>query len=268
MRNDIVTVMQDLYFDSGRSRAVLLEIGIRPAQIPEFRAAETFWPDVVLRLENGIVVDGIPLLLAVVARENPGNEAAQALLAQLRSDLRRVKVLCFFVDPLRNSKIRIDREARLLQEIARAGGFELAIRPAARVNDIITSILDEKPTIVHFGGHGTKNDQLIFEDDRGAPAVVGTAELVQVIGATAEATLDCVVLNSCYAAGNASSFLEVSRGVAGSVSAIDDSCALAFARGFYTGTAAGQSAAKAYKTGRAQMGLEGCDASGLHFDGD
>ena len=119
MRNKIIALMQDLYYDGARARALLIEIGCRPAQIPEFRAAETFWPEVVIRLETGIVVDGIRLLVAVAARDHPGNEQASALLAEIRGPAKSVRVLCFFADPLRGSKIRIDREARLLMSLPR-----------------------------------------------------------------------------------------------------------------------------------------------------
>ena len=264
VRNAIIILMQDLYYEGARARAVLIEIGYRPAAIPEFRSAETFWPEVVLRLERGVVVDGMLLLVAVAARDHPDNEEARALLAQARGP-GPVKVLCFLADPLRDSKLRIDREARLLKEIEGMGGFELQVRHAVRVNDLIQSILYEKPNILHFAGHGTESGQLVFEDDRGAPALVGPGDLARAISASSESVLDCVVMNSCYTAGNAESFRQAARMVAGSVSAISDPCALAFARGFYTGISAGQTPVRAYETGRAQMGLSHCDTSGLHM---
>jgi CHAT domain/Effector-associated domain 1 len=265
MRNKIIALMQDLYYDGARARALLIEIGCRPAQIPDFRAAETFWPEVVIRLETGIVVDGIRLLVAVAARDHPGNEQASALLAEIRGPAKSVRVLCFFADPLRGSKIRIDREARLLNELAQMGGFTLQTRHAVRVNDIIQSILNEKPSILHFAGHGAQDGRLVFEDDKGAPDGVGPDALAEAISASARGVLDCVVLNSCYTASNAEPFGRATRVVAGSVSALDDDCALAFARGFYTGIGAGQTAAEAYRTGRAQMSLSHCDTSGLHM---
>lgn len=260
--------MQDLYYDGPLARAVLIEIGYRPARIPQFHAAETFWPEVVLRLEQGIVVDGLHLLVAVAAREHPGNKEAKDLLAQVRGPTGPtgpIRVLCLLADPLRDSKIRIDREARLLTEIERLGGFELKVKHAVRVNDLIQSILYEKPGILHFAGHGSESGRLVFEDDRGGPALVGTKALAEAISASSESILDCVVMNSCYTASDAGSFRHATRMVAGSVSAIDDECALAFARGFYTGISAGQAPVRAYETGRAQMNLSHCDTSGLHM---
>jgi hypothetical protein len=268
--------MRDLYFSEPRARTVLIAIGVRPAQIPAFQAADTFWPEVVLQLESGIVPDGIDRLVSTAARDHPGNKAAADLLSKVRGDAGPVTdnkvrgradpvmVLCLLADPVRGSKLRIDREARLLGEIAEAGGIKVRIRHAVRVTDIIRAILTEKPRILHFAGHGGENGSLLFEDDRGRPAAIGTSELAQAVAATA-GTLDCVVLNSCYTAGNAQAFRTVSAAVAGSVTALTDDCALAFARGFYTGLAEGQPLQRAFETGRAQVSLVGCAPDGLHF---
>src|SRR5512139_2057688 len=85
MAKEVMEVMQDLYFDGPGARALLIRIGYRPAQIPEFRAAETFWSEVVLRLERGIVEDGIPRLLAETARDHPGNRSVRELLNRSNS---------------------------------------------------------------------------------------------------------------------------------------------------------------------------------------
>jgi hypothetical protein len=274
VRNAIISLMQDLYFDEGSARAVLIGIGYRAAQIPQFRAADTFWPDVVLRLERGIVPDGIRKLLAVAVRDHPGSEAAQALLTEaggaagpveLGGAAGPVTVLCLLTDPLRESKIRIDHEARLLQEIQDLGGIQIRTRHAVRVTDIIQAILHEKPQILHFAGHGRQNGQLVFEDDGGAPADVGPEELAQAIAAATTGVLDCVVLNSCFTGGNAQSFRGATRAVAGSVTSIGDDCAIAFARGFYTGIRTGHTAEQAYEIACAEMKLGRCDTSGLHF---
>jgi CHAT domain-containing protein/effector-associated domain 1 (EAD1)-containing protein len=267
MRNAIIALMQDLYYDGAIARALLIGIGYRPAQIPEFRSAETFWPEVVLRLERGVVENGVYLMVAAAVQDFPGNERAKSLLRELGEAQEPagargpVRVLSLFADPVRGSKIRIDREARLLQEIAESGGIEVQERHAVRVTDIIRAILHEKPQILHFAGHGVQDGRLVFEGDSGGAAGVGPGVLAQAIIAASAEVLDCVVLNSCYTGGNAESFRGATRAVAGSAVAIRDDCALAFARGFYTGIRAGLTVDKAYETGRAEMGLRGCDTA-------
>jgi hypothetical protein len=265
IRNAIIALMQDLYFDGPTARALLIKVGYRPPQIPQFGSAETFWPEVVLRMESGIVVGGLGALLTATVRDHPGNTAAATLLARIGGRQGPVEVLCLFADPIRGSRLRIDRETRLLKEIEDLGGIQFQIRHAVRVTDIIRAILRDRPQILHFGGHGTQDGQLVFEDDKGASADVAAADLAQAIAAAAPHVLDCVFLNSCFTAGNAESFRGSTRTVVGSVTAIRDDCALALARGFYTGLAAGQTVEEAYKTGHAESTLCGCDTSGLHF---
>ena len=81
MTNAVISLMQRLYFDEGSARAVLIRIGYPPARIPVFRAADTFWPEIVLRL-NDTVLDGTQKLLAAAVADNPGSQDARALLAR------------------------------------------------------------------------------------------------------------------------------------------------------------------------------------------
>jgi len=265
MTNEVVELMQDLYFDEPHARAVLIGVGYKPAQIPEFRSAVTFWPEVVLRLRMGIVPDGIRLLLTAAVRDHPGNQWAADLLAKCGGAAEPVTVLCLFADPLRASKIRIDREARLLNEIGDRGGVGIRMRHAVQVTDIIPALLREKPRILHFAGHGLRSGRLVFEDVAGVPTSVGLASLARAIVAACPSMLDCVVLNSCFTGENAEAFRGATKAVAGSVTAINDDCALAFGRGFYTAIGSGQPVPKAYEAGRAEADLARCDISGLHY---
>lgn len=269
VNKDIIALLQDLYFDGAGARGVLIRIGYRPAQIPDFRSAETFWPDVVLRLERGVVRDGLRSLLQAAAEDHPGNDRIGLLLRDLNGGGRppapagSVRVLCLFADPVRGSKARLDQEIRLLQEIEERGGITVRARHAVQVTDIIHAISREKPQIIHFAGHGGQNGLLLFEQD-GIPTALEAKQLAVAVEA-ATGTLDCVVLNSCYTAGNAGAFRGATRSVAGSVTAIEDRCALAFTRGFYNGIATGSAPPDAFAMGCAEMRLERCDTSGMHF---
>lgn len=253
----VVDVLQDLYFEEPAARSLLLRIGYPPARLPSFHSADTFWVDIVLRLERGILVDGLTRLIAEVAKDHPGNPTVARLAIQFGGDCK-VPVLALFSDPLRGSKIRIDREARQLQQ---AGA---QIRYATRVRDIIGALRDVRPRILHFGGHGLRDGRLVFEDDRGGAAGVGLQRLADAIAATVD-VLECVVLNSCYTGTDAEAFRDVTRAVAGSVDALPDDAAIAFARGFYAAIAAGEPVARAYAQGRAEVGLAGGDVAGLHL---
>ena len=145
-------------------------------------------------------------------------------------------------------------------------------RHAVRVTDIIRPSLQRIREYCTSAVTAPRTDGSSSNRTTDLPGLVGPAALAAAIAATTREMLDCVVLNSCFTGQNADSFRGVTRGVAGSVREIEDDCALAFTRGFYTGLSAGQTAHQAYQTGTAQMKLQRCDTSGLHFvsfpDGD
>jgi hypothetical protein len=258
----VAAVLQDLYYDERSARALLARIGYPPARIPAFHAADTFWVEVVLRLERGILVDGLARLLTEAARDHPGNPAV-ARLATQAGGREPVPVLALFSDPMRGSKIRIDREARQLQETAALGHLQVHIRYATRVRDIVGALRQVQPRILHFAGHGLRDGRLVFEDDTGGTAGVGVHRLADAVAATVE-PLDCVVLNSCWTGTDAEAFRDVSRAVAGSVDALPDDTAIAFSRGFYSAIGADEPVERAFAQGRAEAGLI-ADTTGLHL---
>jgi len=253
----VVEVLQDLYYEGPAARSLLLRIGYPPARIPAFHTADTFWIEIVLRLERGILVDGLARLINEVAKDHPGNPGVARLAVQFGGG-RPLPVLALFSDPMRGSKIRIDREARQLQQ----AGAE--IRYATRVRDIIGALREVRPRILHFAGHGLRDGRLVFEDDLGGAAGVGLQRLADAVAATVD-VLECVVLNSCFTGADAEAFRDVTRAVAGSVDALPDDAAIAFARGFYDAIAAGEPIARAYAQGRAEVGLAAGEVTGLHF---
>ena len=262
MAKAVVELLQDLYYDGPSARALLLRIGYLPGRIPAFNTADTFWPEVMLRLERGIVVDGMSRLITAMVEDHPGNPEVAATAAE-HGPGGAVSVLALFSDPARGSKIRIDEEARELQQLRTPGGLEPHIRFATRVRDIVAALRETQPQILHFAGHGLRDGRLVFADDLGSAAGVGLQRLADAIGSTV-GVLDCVVLNSCYTGADAEAFRGVARAVAGSVDALPDDAAIAFTRGFYGAIAAGERPPRAYAQGRAEAGLT-ADTTGLHF---
>lgn len=263
MRNEVIELMQDLYFDERSAHTVLIKIGYRPGSIPAFHDAVTFWTEVVLKLERGVLLDGIRRLLDAAAEDHPGDSR----VAELRvEDRGPVTVLALFADARRGSRLRIDSESRLLTEIAARGGITVHPRHAVRVSDILQALYDVQPRILHFGGHGTRDGLLEFDGGDGRPAEVVPADFSRAIAAASDDMLDGVVLNSCYTGANVAAFSGATRAVAGAVDTLPDTCALEFARGFYTALAAGRQVEKAYEAGTAQAGLVRCNTGGLHFE--
>jgi hypothetical protein len=117
-------------------------------------------------------------------------------------------------------------------------------------------MLDFRPQIVHFCGHGAGNGGLALEDE---------AEKVQLVDAEALASLfqlfatqlDCVLLNACYSEVQANAISQHINYVIGMNQAIGDKAAIEFAVGFYDALGAGESFDFAYKIGCNAIQLNG-----------
>jgi hypothetical protein len=84
-----------------------------------------------------------------------------------------------------------------LQRSAKRDRFNLQQRWAVRPRDIQRAMLEVKPHILHFAGHGEGEDGLVFEDDAGNSNLINGAALAGLFELFAD-RLNCVLLNGCY----------------------------------------------------------------------
>jgi hypothetical protein len=125
---------------------------------------------------------------------------------------------------------------------------------AATVDTLMTALLEELPSYVHFSGHGQETG-IILRDDAGAPRVVSgeaLASLFQLFGDTVR----CVVLNACFSAVQGRAIRRHVRHVIGMSALIPDPAAVAFSSGFYTAIGAGKDVPFAFRMGRARVHAE------------
>ena len=122
--------------------------------------------------------------------------------------------------------------------------LEFIVEPAARTQDILTSILGSDAEVFHFSGHG-EIDALVFETDQGLQKRVDgsvLADHLKIIGKS----LKCLVLNACFSdrlAINLAPHVEV---MVGCNAQIDDAAAITFASAFYAAMASGESYTDCY----------------------
>ncbi|UFH53249.1 caspase family protein [Spirosoma sp. KNUC1025] len=114
-------------------------------------------------------------------------------------------------------------------------------------------ILREKPSIVHFSGHGNA-DGLCLETDDGTVKLIGANALGMVFAAF-DGTVQCVVMNACYSAEQADAIARSVPYVIGMTRSVQDAAALAFSVGFYQAIGEGETIPKAYQLGLAQMAM-------------
>ncbi len=170
------------------------------------------------------------------------------------------KILLLAANLKGTTPLRLDEEVREidagLQRAKHREQFVLAQKWAVQPRDIQRAMLDLNPSIVHFSGHGTGDEGLVFEDETGIAKLVhgeALAGLFEMFGDRVE----CVVLNGCYSEVQATAIARHINHVIGMKLAIGDRAAIEFAVAFYDALGAGRPVEFAYKLGCAAIRLAG-----------
>jgi hypothetical protein len=170
------------------------------------------------------------------------------------------KILILAANPKGTTPLRLDEEVREidagLQRAKHREQFILEQKWAVRPRDIQRAMLDINPQIIHFSGHGTGDQGLVFEDETGGAKLVDGEALAGLFELFAE-QVECVVLNGCYSEAQADAISEHINYVIGMNKAIGDRAAIEFAVGFYDALGAGKPVEFAYKFGCAAIKLVG-----------
>lgn len=168
-------------------------------------------------------------------------------------------ILLLAANPKGTVSLRLQEEEREIKERLRLAGYgkvPINSTGATRTRDIQQAMLDFKPQIVHFTGHGSGKDGLAFEDGAGQLKLVDSEALANLFKLFSS-RVECVVLNACYSQFQAEAIAQHINCVIGMSRAISDRAAIEFAVGFYTALGAGESIEFAYKLGCNAIQLEG-----------
>lgn len=201
-----------------------------------------------------------------------------------------IKVLFLEANPKDLPPLHLDEEVRKIDNTLKKAKyrdrFKIETKRAVRNDEFEQAILDFKPRIVHFSGHGADSrpkatsqpsakrqisvehdeDQgntsqpdvggLYFVDESGNSKFESGNALAEFFKAL-PSRVECVVLNSCYTEKTAKKLNEHVRYVVGMNQAIGDKAAIEFSTGFYKALGAGLSIEEAYKIGCRTIELEG-----------
>jgi hypothetical protein len=169
-------------------------------------------------------------------------------------------ILFLSANPSSTSRLRLDEEMREIQDGLRRGehrdSFDLQSRVAVRPRDIRRALLDTAPSIIHFSGHGSGEEGLVFEDETGNAQLVNTDALSSLFELFAD-QIECLVLNACYSEVQAEAIVEHIPFVIGMNAAIGDRAAIEFSTSFYDAIVAGKPIDFAYKLGRSAIQMAG-----------
>lgn len=213
------------------------------------------------------------LASALVLDDAPPERAAVRLAALSRASAlpvadgspsqpsRLVKILLLAANPSTTSELALSEEVHAIQErlslAERRDLVQLVSRWAVRPNDLQLAILQTRPTIVQFSGHGAGVKGTVLHGDvPGTEHRVSGEALKQVFG-TLRGNIRVVVLNTCESAEHARALSKVVDFVIGMSDEIDDESARRFSSEFYLGIASGQSVNTAFQMGIGAVMLHG-----------
>ncbi|MGF1512975.1 MAG: CHAT domain-containing protein [Elainellaceae cyanobacterium] len=172
-----------------------------------------------------------------------------------------IKILLLTANPQGPTPLQLGAEVRQVKEALRRSQYrdryELEVQSATRPRDLSRALLDYRPQIVHFSGHGSGEKGLLLENDAGNLQMLSTEALVQLFQVSEYCDVECVLLNACYSEVQAIAIHQVVDCVIGMTQPIGDKSAMQFAERFYDALGAGYSYEEAFRAGRAAILVEG-----------
>lgn len=184
----------------------------------------------------------------------------KTVLEELRKLPEKITILFLAANPLDQQQLRLDEEVRLIAEMIRKSehreSLDLRSCWAVRAADLLQAINEHKPTIVHFSGHGSPSDEIVFQDDAGRTQTVSIDAIVQMMKACS-GTIRFVFFNTCYSQRQAQAVIDHVDAAIGMNDAIEDEAARLFASQFYSSIGFALSVGRAVEQAKAALMLEG-----------
>jgi CHAT domain len=185
---------------------------------------------------------------------------ALTTLQKLANPPESITVLFLAANPLDQQQLRLDEEVRSISEMIRKAEHRDAVhldsRWAVRPLDVLQAINECQPRIVHFSGHGSDQDEIVFQDAGGNTKLVSKEAIVQTMAAGSD-EIQLVFFNTCYSRGQAEAVVEHVPAAIGMSTSIGDDAARVFAAQFYSAIGFGLSIGRAFQQARAALLLEG-----------
>lgn len=162
-------------------------------------------------------------------------------------------------NPTDQTQLRLDEEARAIMENIRKSDYKESIEFksvwAVRPLDVLQALNEFSPTIVHFSGHGSNQDEIVFQDGEGNTKLVTKEALVQTMTATSD-NIRVVFFNTCYSRNQAQEIVSHIEAAIGMNDSIGDNAARIFAAQFYSAIGFGKSIKTAFEQAKAALMLE------------
>lgn len=188
------------------------------------------------------------------------HRVAMSAIEKLQQLPEQIAVLYLAADPLDQPQLRLDEEVRAIGEMIRKAEHRDAVRLesrwAVRPLDVLQAINEIQPRIVHFSGHGSDQDGIVFQNNSGQAKLVSKEAIVQTMAAGSD-DIQLVFFNTCYSRGQAEAVVQHVPAAIGMRASIGDEAARVFAAQFYSAIGFGLSVGHAFQQAKAALMLEG-----------
>lgn len=188
------------------------------------------------------------------------HEKMTASIKTLQNLPEKINVLFLASNPIDVQQLRLDEEARSIKEMIRKTRFRDSVlfesRWAVQPMDVLQAINELNPTVVHFSGHGSDSDEIVFQDAEGKAKLISKEAIVQTMMASSN-TIRLVFFNTCYSHNQARSVVEHVEAAIGMNTTIGDNAARIFSSQFYSAIGFGISLGKAFEQAKALLMMEG-----------
>ncbi|WP_227512607.1 MULTISPECIES: hypothetical protein [Marinobacter] len=172
----------------------------------------------------------------------------------------RIMVLFLASNPVDAQQLRLDEEARSIGDMIRKAKHRDSVsfesRWAVQPMDVLQAINELSPTIVHFSGHGSDSDEIVFQDANGNAKLVSKEAIVQTMMASSS-NIRLVFFNTCYSYNQAESVIQHVEAAIGMNTSIGDNAAKVFSSQFYSAIGFGLSVKNAFEQAKALVMMEG-----------
>jgi hypothetical protein len=172
----------------------------------------------------------------------------------------RITVLFLASNPVDQPQLRLDAEARAITEMIRKSQHRDAVQFvtcwAVQPLDVLQAINEHSPRVVHFSGHGSDQDEIVFQDKEGNAKAVSKDAIVQTMLA-GSGDIQLVFFNTCFSHRQAEAVVRHVTAAIGMTVAIGDDAARVFAAQFYSAVGFGKSVRQAFEQAKAALMLEG-----------
>jgi hypothetical protein len=199
--------------------------------------------------------------------------------------MSKVRVLFLVSNPLEQNRLALDEESRTIAARIRSAdhrdALELISAWAVRPDDLQQLLLQHKPHVVHFSGHGTRagpdqeipsgnpasrrdmkrmsgsrEDELVLKNEAGLAQPISKLALVHLFEVLND-NIHLVLLSACHSESIAEALAEVVPCTIGMRATVTDAAAITFAAAFYQALGFGRSIREAFDLGKnALMNLE------------